>query len=420
MASLVRRRFRLPVLSRLAWAWMISATAALALFSYSLIAGDRVNGPTRVALALGSEVQHFAPPAEPKTHSVMPGKAGEAAPALREGAIPEEPSFSPKDDVFADNAPIVKTPDTDDEAADRLDQPGDIVITIDGAPARDPEARLVAPLAASYAPTVTIPDPDPALLQKSRFGMIPKIAADGRRAARYYARPTVTKGSAGRVALIVGGLGLNAELTARAIDELPPEVTLAFAPYAKNLEEWAARAREAGHEIMVELPMEAYGGGLDGLGPAALLTGRADADNLQRLDWLLSRFGGYFAATNYLGAKFSADHQSMETLLGFLDALGLAYIDDTGAAHRAAGERPRLATVDRLIAPGADGDNARAAARDLAALASIAERDGDALGKTYAYAASIDAILEWAKDLDENKVALAPASAVLQARTITR
>lgn len=419
MAGLVRRRFRFPVLSRLAWAWVISAAAGACLLFYSYIAGDRVDGPTRVALTLGAEAQNLAP-AEPKTQSVMPDKAREAAPALRDGALPEEPAFSPQDDVFADDAPVVKSPDTDDEPMERLEQPGDIVITIDGAPARDPEAKVMAPVTASYAPGLRIPDPDPALLQKSRFGMIPKIAADGRRAARYYARPAVTKSARGRVALIVGGLGLNAELTARAIDELPPEVTLAFAPYAKNLDDWTARAREAGHEIMIELPMEGYSGGLDALGPAALLTGRADADNLQRLDWLLSRFGGYFAATNYLGAKFSADRQSMETLLSFLDALGVAYVDDTGAARLAAGERARLATVDRMIAPGADGADARAAARDLAALASLAERDGDALGKTYAYAASIDAILEWAKALDERKLALAPASAVLQARSFDR
>lgn len=420
MASLVRRRFRFPVLGRLTWAWMISAAAGGCLLGFSFMAGDHVNGPTRVALSLGPEVQTIAPPASPKTHSVMPDKTPEAAPALRDGAMPDEAVFSPEDDVFADKTPVVKHHDTDRRPAPKLVQPKDIVITIDGAPARDPEEKVIAPLTASYQSTVSIPDPDPALLQQTRFGTIPKIGADGRRAARFYTRPVVTKGAAGRVALIVGGLGLNADLTSRAIDELPPEVTLAFAPYAKNLDVWTARARKAGHEIMIELPMEGYQGGLDALGPAALLTGRDDADNLKRLDWLLSRFGGYFAATNYLGSKFSADRQSMETLLAFLDLAGVAYIDDTGAAQRVAGDHARIATVDRMITPGADGDDAKAAERDLDALESLAESDGDALGKTYAYAASIDAIRNWAKTLDERKVAIAPASAILQARTVSR
>ncbi|MEL6416685.1 MAG: divergent polysaccharide deacetylase family protein, partial [Pseudomonadota bacterium] len=55
------------------------------------------------------------------------------------------------------------------------------------------------------------------------------------------------------VSLIVGGLGTNATLTRSAIDNLPPDVTLAFAPTTDNLASWVRRARRAGHEVLIEV-----------------------------------------------------------------------------------------------------------------------------------------------------------------------
>ena len=61
------------------------------------------------------------------------------------------------------------------------------------------------------------------------------------------------------MALIVGGLGLNAVTTRAAIERLPPEVTLSFVPYADNLQSWIDQARAQGHEVMLEMPMEPTG-----------------------------------------------------------------------------------------------------------------------------------------------------------------
>lgn len=407
------KRFRLPVWSRLTWAWAASLVAGTAFGAYSLLA--KTEGPTRVALAVEGPVHRFAPPVAeiPVTRSVL--HATSPRPALRDGDEP--PVVVNSDDVFA---ALPEAPDVygnAPEAEQLFVEDAGIVITVDGAPARNAGQRpIAAEMASLTRPGLRIADPDAALLQKTALGSIPKIGKDGRRAARYYARPYEGSASVNRVGVIVGGLGLNPSLTERAIDELPPEVTLAFAPYAKELDFWTARAREAGHEIMIELPMEGYGGSPDALGPAALLTARTDAENLQRLDWLLSRFGGYFAATNYLGGKFSADGESMAAVLKRLDDVGVAYVDDTGAARRALEPGASAGVVNRMIAPGADGGDASAARRDLAALEKIAARDGAALGKAYAYDASIDAIVEWATALEERQIALAPASAVLQAR----
>ena len=47
---------------------------------------------------------------------------------------------------------------------------------------------------------------------------------------------------------------MNDKLTIEAIKTLPPEVTLGFIPYAKDLQKYIDLAREYGHETILEIP----------------------------------------------------------------------------------------------------------------------------------------------------------------------
>lgn len=389
------RRFRLPVLSRLAWAWLAFAAIAAAA---TLFASADI-GRTRALVAMAVEgVERLAPPVE---HTPISDPVPERL-ARGEAAISA--------------LPAADAPDAEDALGGisdgywfHEDPADDVVITIDGAPARAINEARNAAGAAGWTP---IAAPDASLLKRSAYGQIPVVAADGRKASHVYAQP-FTPRQTPHVALIVGGLGLNRALTERAIDELPPYVTLAFAPYAKDLPFWTKRARSAGHEVMIELPMENRAGDEETLGPAALLTSRTPEQNELRLEWILSRFQGYFGVTNYLGSKFSADKQAMERLLARLDAAGLAYVDDTGALSRLRAKDG--AAVDRVIDPGFGGDKTLIR-RDLESLEKVAARNGDALGKTYVHDRTLSDIASWASSLEERELTLAPASAVLALR----
>ena len=297
---------------------------------------------------------------------------------------------------------------------------GEVRITINGEPlgaAGGPvNAAAVLPLTSA-----AIPDPSQSLLRSTPLGTVPRIASDGRKSVDYYAKPFDPPPATPMVAIVVGGLGLNTSLTERAIDDLPAEVSLSFAPYAKNLEFWTKKARAAGHEVLIELPMEGHGKNQSGLGAAALLSSRTPEENLQRLDWLMSRFGGYFAATNYMGSKFSTDEKSIAPILAKLNEAGVGYIDDTGSVRKA-GERTGVnwTVVNRMIPPAPDGGARKKVRKELDVLEKIAARDGAAIGKTYAYATTIDEIAAWASELRDKKIAAAPASAVLHARRAAR
>lgn len=395
------RRFKIPVLSRLAWAWLCFAALGGGITIYSAFDGGR----TRAAVAMAVEgIERLAPPIDRKaivdqSPERLDGAHSAIAPELASETL-EQPDMLEAEDVLGDiNDPYLL----------REDPAAEVVITVDGAPARAIGAERSKP-AAAWTP---IAAPDGSLLKRTAYGSIPRIAADGRKPSDVYAQ-IFTPDDEPNVALIVGGLGINRALTERAIDELPPHVTLAFAPYAKDLAFWTKRARDAGHEIMIEIPMENRIGDEEALGPAALLTTRTAEENAQRLDWILSRFGGYFGATNYLGSKFSGDRDAMEALLARIEAAGLAYVDDTGALSRAR-IASEAATVNRLIDPGYGPDKSQSK-RDLEALEKIAKAEGDALGKTYVHDETLGDIVLWAKSLDERGFALAPASAVLAMR----
>src|SRR5690242_15302334 len=100
---------------------------------------------------------------------------------------------------------------------------------------------------------------DPALTEQTPDGAVPIIAADGRRPMDLYARRFDSTDPRPRIAIVVSGLGIGEAITQSAIDKLPPGITLSFTPYGpQGLQSSVSAARAAGHEVLLELPMEPF------------------------------------------------------------------------------------------------------------------------------------------------------------------
>ncbi|WP_275428417.1 divergent polysaccharide deacetylase family protein, partial [Enterobacter cloacae] len=56
----------------------------------------------------------------------------------------------------------------------------------------------------------------------------------------------------------MGGLGMSQTGTQQAIAMLPAEVTLAFAPEGNSLIRWMQTARQNGHELLMQVPLEPF------------------------------------------------------------------------------------------------------------------------------------------------------------------
>lgn len=265
-----------------------------------------------------------------------------------------------------------------------------------------------APVAAPRQPASPLPAaPIAGLSQPGPTGPLPVIAPDGRTPAVAYARPFRPNGKP-RVALIVGGLGLNAVTTRAAIERLPAEVTLSFVPYAEGLQGWIDLARAQGHEVMIEIPMEptGYPETVDP-GPQTLLAASTPEEIQARMAWLLGRATGYFGVTNYLGDRFAPSDSAMNAFLAVLRQRGLAFLDD-GSMRRRPGAFAR-ASADRIID---ETQNPAAIMGQLNALEAAAKTRGQALGTGFSYPVTVEAAARWTAGLDARGLQLAPASAI--------
>jgi hypothetical protein len=264
--------------------------------------------------------------------------------------------------------------------------------------------------------------PAQGMTEQGPLGPLPIVASDGRRAWSVYARPFSGDATLPKIAIVIGGLGFNQRATTQAIEELPPEVTLSFVPYADGLQSWIDRARAHGHEVMLELPMEPFDPDADDTGPQTLQVSATPQQNIQRLETLLSRASGYFAVTNYQGGRFATSGEAARPVMQALYDRGLAMITN------GLGQRTAMATAAAQIGmPNTAADRIIDTRREAAAideqllnLEALALQNGAAIGAGFAYPVTIDQVNAWAAELSARGYTLAPASAVLRTRVSGR
>lgn len=148
-----------------------------------------------------------------------------------------------------------------------------------------------------------------------------------------------------------------------------------------------------------------------------MLAASEPVENLTRLHWLLARVTGYFAVTNYMGAKFTANVPALRPVLKEVADRGLAYIDDGSSPRSVA---PSLAgQIDLPLGSGdviIDGVQTREAiAKALDRLELIARENGRAIGVGTALPATIEAVAEWSRQLSQRGLVLVPVSGLVAA-----
>ncbi|CAN7732931.1 divergent polysaccharide deacetylase family protein [Mesorhizobium caraganae] len=255
--------------------------------------------------------------------------------------------------------------------------------------------------------------PDKALIEASDTGPLPVRAADGRRPFDVYARPW--SGSRGaRVAIVIGGLAVSQTGTQAAIAKLPAEVTLGFAPQGNSIGRWMQAARQSGHEVVMQVPLEPFDYPNVNPGRNTLTVAASPDDNLKNLRWALSRTTNYTGVMNYMGARFSADAAAMGPFMAELGKRGLAYIDDGSSARSLA---PDLALKDGV--PFVAGDMAIDAVQDrgailkkLDALEATARAKGSAVGIGSAFDLTVDTVAAWVLEAKKRGIEIVPISAV--------
>lgn len=265
-----------------------------------------------------------------------------------------------------------------------------------------------------------VPAPIPSLSRVTPYGPVPQPGANGLKPVSAYARPFSPTAGRNTVSIIIGGLGIDADLTSRAINELPPEITLSFAAHTNRLQQWVDQARAAGHEVLIELPLESADYNPQEPGAdKALRTDISASNNIKNLDYLLSRSQGYFAVTNYNGDKLVKRADVLAPIVTHISDAGIGFIfDGSSQAHAL----PALAATVNLPYTQAfsliDTVSQRPAIEtEFRRIEAQASSGRTPIGVGFAYAETFEALNDWTQSLEAKNLQLAPASyALLKSR----
>jgi polysaccharide deacetylase 2 family uncharacterized protein YibQ len=202
-----------------------------------------------------------------------------------------------------------------------------------------------------------------------------------------------------RIAIVIDDMGFDRANSARAL-RLPPQVTVAYLPFAPDVATQVRRARLKGHPVMLHLPMEAPDHG--GKPGANVLSVTSGPEKLRRqLREILGRFGGYTGVNNHMGSKFTRDRARMNIVISELKKRGLFFLDsrtsgssvgaavaaDAGIAH---------ATRDVFLDHEPDPKKIRAR---IAETERIARQTGQAIAIGHPRTATMKALAPWLSGL---------------------
>lgn len=255
------------------------------------------------------------------------------------------------------------------------------------------------PLEATAPSIATQPEPEPA---PDPAGEEPAPPARDKQA------PPATAGP--RVAILLLGLGLDPAL-ARAADDLPEAVALAWSVYADDPQPAQAAIRRRGREIWLELPVAHVDPARFDFGPLALSPRAPDGRNLERLTDALAGRDGLAGVVAESGA-FALDPGRFGPPAAALKEQGLPLLLHGGFAGALAGE----AASSAAVADGSMGVTTLPGTIDrfLDDLALRAIRDGQAIGVLRAHPLTIVRLGRWAEGTAGRGLTLVPPSMLLR------
>ncbi|UTW55822.1 divergent polysaccharide deacetylase family protein [Kordiimonas sp. SCSIO 12610] len=319
------------------------------------------------------------------------------------------------DGTQTDNHAVEDLDTSDDTDNHSNEQPLSDTTSNDSAPKTSP------PEAAAGASSI-INAVDPALLEDTRQGQLPQIAADGRQPSLFYAANTTADTALPRIAIIITDIGRRSRQSERALNSLPSEVTIAFSPYGTNLEGWADKARQKGHESLLMVPMEPSNTTQNDAGPLALLTANNSRQNLNLLRSSMSRVQGYVGIMNHMGSRFTAVSDSLSPVLAEINSRGLLFVDSRATQFSRAAEMSRALNIPTAINNSYidEQPNQSSISAELTKLEGRARTLGASVGIIRAYPISINTINEWAAGLKERGYQLVPITQIVDRQPLSR
>lgn len=278
-----------------------------------------------------------------------------------------------------------------------------------GEAAQPPASPTLADTMSIKPAAVPLAAINPSLQEQTSVGTLPRTGPKGLKPWRYYAKPYSHKGHLPTIAVLITGLGQNKSVSEGAI-RLPENFSLSFSPYARELSSWTNAARIAGHEILLDLPLEPSNFPASDPGPYGLLIGKGDQENANRMQWLMSRIEGYTGFVTPQNEAFSANSAAFKALLDLLSSRGLMIVMEHEPAKNETKKILDASTTPYTIADiRIDEELSESAIKArLEALEKLASKRGYAVGIAQSYPLTIQQLQAWSDELEKNGYTLVP------------
>ncbi|HKU96342.1 MAG TPA: divergent polysaccharide deacetylase family protein, partial [Vineibacter sp.] len=295
----------------------------------------------------------------------------------------------------------------DDASARRPAVPAPTLVAANGLPAPPPEKPSVPARCPPLDPTT--------LSELTPVGRLPRVDAGGCMPWLAYAAPFNYRETRPRVGVVVLGLGKDPQVTQRAIDGLPPRVSLAFASDAPWLDRWVERARARGHEVLVMLPVQTADKPLDST-MAPLRADIAPAENLRRLQTVLARAGtGYIGVIVPTTTPLNAAEPALRPLLKEISDRGLLLLETFRTGRLVYQLSRELGLPYSADAGWIDRQNDPAdIVANLQALEEFTTKNRFALAVSMAQRDTVERLIAWSKDVESRGLVLAPVTGLTE------
>ena len=214
-----------------------------------------------------------------------------------------------------------------------------------------------------------------------------------------------------KIAIMLGGLGLSGSTTERALT-LPSSITMGFSPYAHDMAGWLNQAKEDGHEVFVNMPVEPVDYPADDTGPYALLTNLSAEKNIERLSWVLSRAEGYAGIYTTPSEKFTYSQKSMTPVLEYMQKKHLLFVYGDGYNNNMLLQLSKKLSQPLIVRDFIIDEQVSAVKieKKLRALEETARVNGFALGIGNPYPITIKILERWLPALAAKVIDIVPIS----------
>lgn len=216
-----------------------------------------------------------------------------------------------------------------------------------------------------------------------------------------------------RIAVVIDDMGYDRIQSARAV-RLPVPVTLSYLPNAPDVGLQVRRARIAGHEIMLHLPMEANDRSQQ---PERVVLSVSDDDAILRdnLNRMLGRFGGFTGVNNHMGSRFTSDRRRMDVVLAELKSRGLFFLDSRTSGRSVGSESAEDVGIPYAVRDVfLDHDPDPGLIRErIAETEEIAARFGQAIAIGHPRRTTMDLIGPWLAEIERRGFEVVPVATLL-------